>query len=244
VGPPSARSTRPSATARERAAPVGSAPGFPVLKRVASIGLPTRSFSARCGRSASLRPGVATASRTTQSGSGSAPTRARWSWTRDRHDPSRRLACPSMASWSDVEAEAPELAARARQIFDARRHKTLATLRPDGSPRTSGTEVQFVDGEMWFGSMWKSVKALDLQRDPPFALHSGSGDPPEWTADAKVRAGWKRPRMPSARRPSSAAMLSPSKLISFGQTSRSSSLRASASHRTTPSSSRGTRDGA
>jgi hypothetical protein len=91
-----------------------------------------------------------------------------------------------MASWSDVEAEVPELAARARAIFDAHTHKTLATLRRDGSPRISGTEVQFEEGEMWIGSMWRAVKALDLQRDPRFALHSGSGDPPDWTADAKV----------------------------------------------------------
>jgi Pyridoxamine 5'-phosphate oxidase len=91
-----------------------------------------------------------------------------------------------MPSWSQVEAEAPELAGRARELLDARKHKTLATLRRDGSPRISGTEVQFADGEMWFGSMWKAVKALDLQRDPRFALHSGSGDPPGWTADAKV----------------------------------------------------------
>jgi Pyridoxamine 5'-phosphate oxidase len=92
----------------------------------------------------------------------------------------------AMASWSEVEAEAPELAARAREIFDALKHKTLATLRRDGSPRISGTEVEFSGGEMWFGGMWRSVKALDLQRDPRFALHSGSRDPPEWTADAKV----------------------------------------------------------
>jgi Pyridoxamine 5'-phosphate oxidase len=91
-----------------------------------------------------------------------------------------------MPSWSAVEAEAPELAARARQIFDAHTHKTLATLRRDGSPRISGTEVEIADGEMWFGGMWKSVKALDLQRDPRFALHSGSDDPPDWRADAKV----------------------------------------------------------
>jgi pyridoxamine 5'-phosphate oxidase-like protein len=91
-----------------------------------------------------------------------------------------------MASWSDVESEAPELAARAREIFDAHKHKTLATLRRDGSPRISGTEVEFADGEMWLGSMWKAVKALDLQRDPRFALHSGSADPPDWKADAKV----------------------------------------------------------
>jgi hypothetical protein len=91
-----------------------------------------------------------------------------------------------MASWSDVEAEVPELAALARRFFDAHTHKTLATLRRDGSPRISGTEVEFADGELWIGSMWRAVKALDLQRDPRFAIHSGSDDPPEWKGDAKV----------------------------------------------------------
>jgi hypothetical protein len=91
-----------------------------------------------------------------------------------------------MPSWSHVEIEAPELAARARGFLDAYVHKTLATLRRDGSPRISGTEVKFVDGELWLGSMWRSLKALDLQRDPRFALHSGSADPPNWTGDAKL----------------------------------------------------------
>ena len=91
-----------------------------------------------------------------------------------------------MASWSEIEQQAPELAARARAIFDAFTHKTLATLRRDGSPRISGTEVEFEGGEAWLGSMWRAVKALDLQRDPRFALHSGSADPPDWTADAKI----------------------------------------------------------
>jgi hypothetical protein len=31
-----------------------------------------------------------------------------------------------------------------------------------------------------------SLKALDLQRDPRFALHSGSDDPPKWRGDAKI----------------------------------------------------------
>ncbi len=91
-----------------------------------------------------------------------------------------------MASWADIEGEAPELAARARGFFDARTHKTIATLRSDGSPRLSGTECLFVDGDLWFGSMWRARKALDLLRDPRFALHSGSADPPAWTGDAKV----------------------------------------------------------
>lgn len=91
-----------------------------------------------------------------------------------------------MPSWSDVEAQIPHLAALARHFLDAHRHKTLATLRRDGSPRISGTEVDFADGELWLGSMWRAVKALDLRRDPRFALHSGSADPPNWTGDAKL----------------------------------------------------------
>ena len=91
-----------------------------------------------------------------------------------------------MASWSGVEAAAPELTKLARGLFDAHVHKTLATLRKDGSPRISGSEVIFADGDMWLGSMWRAVKALDLRRDPRFALHSGSADPAEWKGDAKV----------------------------------------------------------
>ncbi len=91
-----------------------------------------------------------------------------------------------MPSWSHVEAEAPELAALARAFLDAHVHKTLATLRRDGAPRISGTEVNFADGELWLGSMWRSLKALDLLRDPRFALHSGLADPPDWTGDAKL----------------------------------------------------------
>jgi hypothetical protein len=91
-----------------------------------------------------------------------------------------------MASWSEVERQAPELTALARGFFDAHVHKTLATLRRDGSPRISGTEVIFAEGELWLGSMWQALKALDLRRDPRFALHSGSQDPPAWAGDAKI----------------------------------------------------------
>lgn len=92
-----------------------------------------------------------------------------------------------MASWREIEAEAPDLAALARGFLDAYVHKTLATLRRDGSPRISGSEVIFADGELWLGSMWESLKARDLQRDPRFALHSGSPDPDAgWSGDAKL----------------------------------------------------------
>ena len=93
---------------------------------------------------------------------------------------------PGVASWSEIEREAPELANLARGFFDAHKHLTLATLRRDGSPRISGTEVTFMDGEVWLGSMLGAVKALDMRRDPRFALHSGSDDPPGWNGDAKL----------------------------------------------------------
>jgi len=91
-----------------------------------------------------------------------------------------------VASWAEVEAQAPELASAARELLDSRVHKTIATVRRDGSPRISGTEAFFLDGDLWFGSMWQARKALDLRRDPRFALHGGTIDPPDWSADAKV----------------------------------------------------------
>jgi hypothetical protein len=73
-----------------------------------------------------------------------------------------------------------------RSRLDAHVHKTLATVRRDGAPRISGTETAFAEGDLWIGSMWRARKALDLQRDPRFALHSGSDDPPGWNGDAKL----------------------------------------------------------
>jgi hypothetical protein len=98
-----------------------------------------------------------------------------------------------MARWTDVETAAPELAARARELFKAQKHLTIATLRRNGSPRISGIECMFIEGDLWFGSMPGAVKARDLQRDPRFALHSGTGDsaqwegdPAQWRGDAKL----------------------------------------------------------
>ena len=91
-----------------------------------------------------------------------------------------------MPSWSEFEAEAPALAERVRARLDAHKHKTLATVRRDGSPRISGTESEIKDGDVWIGSMWEARKARDLQRDPRFALHSGSDEPSEWSGDAKL----------------------------------------------------------
>ncbi len=62
----------------------------------------------------------------------------------------------------------------------------LATLRRDGSPRVSGTEVQFRGPDLVVGMMYGSVKAQDLQRDGRFALHANPGDGSMAGGDAKV----------------------------------------------------------
>jgi hypothetical protein len=91
-----------------------------------------------------------------------------------------------MASFSDLEQEEPDFAARVQAAFNAHVHKILATLRKDGAPRVSGIETRFTDGELWLAGMTSSVKFVDLRRDPRMALHSGSDDPDTFAADAKV----------------------------------------------------------
>ncbi len=96
-----------------------------------------------------------------------------------------------MTSWQDFERAQPEFAQRVRALFDAYRHKTIATVRADGSPRISGIEASFVDGELVFGSMAHARKGADLRRDPRFALHSATVDPVEgseaqWPGEAKI----------------------------------------------------------
>src|ERR1700737_5398605 len=96
-----------------------------------------------------------------------------------------------MASWSEFASAQPALARRGEERFGVRKHKTLATLRADGSPRISGIEAEFADGELFMGMMPDSVKLRDLERDARLALHSPTDDPPDgrpqgWAGEAKL----------------------------------------------------------
>lgn len=97
-----------------------------------------------------------------------------------------------MVDWHEFAASEPDFAEVVRAQFGIRKHCTLATLRRDGSPRISGIEVQFADGELWMGSMPDSVKGADLLRDGRMALHSPTVDPPSeddgdgWPGEAKI----------------------------------------------------------
>ena len=97
----------------------------------------------------------------------------------------------AVPAWKAIEQAEPEFAGRVRRLFDAGRHKTIATLRADGSPRISGIECEFADGDLRFGSMTGALKGADLKRDSRFALHGPTFHPEEgkesdWPGEAKI----------------------------------------------------------
>ncbi|MER7698249.1 MULTISPECIES: pyridoxamine 5'-phosphate oxidase family protein [unclassified Streptomyces] len=97
-------------------------------------------------------------------------------------------ASPSTApvSWNAFAAAEPEFADTVRRRFRLYQHHVLATLRKDGSPRVSGLEADFRFGELLLGMMPNSRKALDLRRDPRFALQANPGPDAEMN-DGDVR---------------------------------------------------------
>lgn len=96
-----------------------------------------------------------------------------------------------MAAWNEFAAAEPALAERVSALFRAHKHHTMATIRRDGSPRISGTEVDLSEGELRLGMMSGSRRAADLRADPRLAIHSHSVDPPDddpaaWAGEAKL----------------------------------------------------------
>ena len=101
------------------------------------------------------------------------------------------MTSPPEDSWQRLQREAPDFAQRVRDRFDAGTNKTLATLRADGSPRISGTELSFADGRITLGMMPHSRKLADVLRDPRVAIHCPTLEPPAgapsgWAGDAKI----------------------------------------------------------
>ena len=110
-----------------------------------------------------------------------------------------------MASWRDIENDAPEFAARVRGRFEAGTNKTIATLRREGGPRISASELEFAGGEVTLGMMRGSMKLRDVRRDPRIAVHSPTIEPPKddpagWPGDAKL-AGTVVETAPPPRQP-------------------------------------------
>lgn len=91
-----------------------------------------------------------------------------------------------MTTWSEFARDHPTIAAAVLARLTAHKHHVLATVRADGSPRVSGTEVTLVGDDLLLGSMTPSVKVSDLLRDPRFALHSNPGEETMDGGDAKL----------------------------------------------------------
>jgi len=107
-----------------------------------------------------------------------------------------------VATWGEFEKAEPEFSARLKKLMTTRKHLTMATLRRDGSPRISGTEVQFSKGQLQIGSMPRAVKAMDLLRDPRVAIHGPTHDPSpagSWRGEAKVAAAARSRSRPNAQ---------------------------------------------
>lgn len=74
--------------------------------------------------------------------------------------------------WADVEAVAGSLADAVAARLRAHEHHVMATVRPDGRPRVSGTTVNLTDGRLWLGMMRGAGRAADMRARPVCALHS------------------------------------------------------------------------
>ena len=82
-----------------------------------------------------------------------------------------------MASFADVENVESDLTDRVRAILSSTTNAVLGTVRKDGSPRLSGADPYFHDGQLRLWSMPRARKGEDLRRDPRVAFHSSRGTP-------------------------------------------------------------------
>lgn len=88
--------------------------------------------------------------------------------------------------WADFEASAPELAELGLAGFREQNLALVGTLRADGWPRVSATEVYFVDGELLLGMMPRSRKSRDLERDPRITVMTPQCDREAKRGDFKL----------------------------------------------------------
>ncbi|THG32937.1 pyridoxamine 5'-phosphate oxidase family protein [Naasia lichenicola] len=113
-----------------------------------------------------------------------------------------------MATWREIAVDAPGFAGRVHERFSAGTNKTIATLRRDGSPRISGTELEFDGERVTLGMMPGSRKLADVERDPRVAIHSPTLEPPkevgEWRGDAKLSGRLLSIAPPNAEQPEGA----------------------------------------
>jgi predicted pyridoxine 5'-phosphate oxidase superfamily flavin-nucleotide-binding protein len=86
-----------------------------------------------------------------------------------------------MVSWREFADAAPELARPGEKLLDRFQFVLIGTLTRDGSPRVNPVEAYILDGRLLVNMIPRSLKALDLLRDPRMYVHAPvtakSGDP-------------------------------------------------------------------
>jgi hypothetical protein len=95
----------------------------------------------------------------------------------------RRL---TILRWDEFTNACPEIAEQARERFERDQLVLLGTVSRDGWPRISPCELDFVEGHMFLGMMWRSPKALDLMRGSPLVVHSVQADRRATEPDIKL----------------------------------------------------------
>jgi hypothetical protein len=75
-------------------------------------------------------------------------------------------------TWHDFEQAAPEIARRGRELLERFQFVLVGTLTRDGSPRVTPVEAYVIDGRLLVNMIPRSLKALDLLRDPRVYVHA------------------------------------------------------------------------
>jgi hypothetical protein len=96
-----------------------------------------------------------------------------------------------MRRWAEFEEAAPELAALGRERIEQFGFVFIGTIRRDGGPRVNPVEAHIIEGHLVHCMVWRSLKALDLLRDPRAFLHtpvldSAKGTPGEFKLRARA----------------------------------------------------------
>jgi len=79
-----------------------------------------------------------------------------------------------MATWTDFETAAPELAAKGRELLyrTGAGEALFVTIRGDGLPRAHPVNAGVIDGHLYTFAQAKSAKRRDLEEDGRYALHA------------------------------------------------------------------------
>lgn len=77
-----------------------------------------------------------------------------------------------MLAWEAFEQSAPEISKRGRELIERFQFVLVGTLLKDGSPRVTPVEAYILEGRLLANMIPRSLKALDLLRDPRVYVHA------------------------------------------------------------------------